>query len=69
MLLVCTYFQPLLFDSVRMVDYFIVVFDKRDPVAAFLQLTGCDGLNQVGFVRGFHQNRVKLGGQAGESLC
>lgn len=69
MLLVFTYFQPLLIDSICMVDYFIVVFNKWDPVAAFLQLAGCDSLNQIRFVGGFHQSRVKLGGQAGESLC
>lgn len=66
---VSTYFEPLLFDSIGVVDYFIVILHIRDPVAAFFQLTGCNSLNEVHFVGGFHQGWVKLGGDAGESLC
>lgn len=66
---VSTYSEPLLFDSIGVVDYFIVILHIWDPVAAFLQLTGRNSLNEVHFVGGFHQGWVKLGGDAGESLC
>lgn len=66
---VYTYFEPLFFDPTCMVDYFVVILHIRDPVAALLQLTGRHRLDQVHFVGGFHQGRVKLSGDAGESFC
>lgn len=64
-----TYFKLLLFDSIFMVDYFIVILHIWDPVAALLQLTGRHSLDEVRFVGGFHQGWVKLCGDTGESLC
>lgn len=51
---VSTYFEPLLFDSVGVVDSFIVIFHVRDSVAAFFQLTGHHSLNKVSLVGGLH---------------
>lgn len=64
-----TYFEPLLLDSICMLDYFIIILHIWDSVAAFLQLAGRHGLDEVHFVWGFHKGRVELSRDAGESLC
>lgn len=66
---VFTYFEPFLLDCIWMVDCFIVILHIWDPVAAFLQLTALHSLDEVHSVRGFHQGRIKLSGDTGESLC
>lgn len=66
---VFTHSQLLLFDSVLMVDYFVIIFHMGDPVAGLLQLTVHHSLDLLHPVGGFHQNRVKPGGEAGEALC
>lgn len=63
-----TYFEPLFLDSICMVDGFIVILYIRDPIAAFLQLTGRHSLDHFHFVWSFKQCWVKLCGDTGEAL-
>lgn len=64
-----TYFEPLFFDSVSSVDAFIVIFLEWDSVAALFQLAGHHSLDQIHLVGRLHKGRVKLGGDAGETVC
>lgn len=64
-----TYFELFLFESICMLDYFIIILHICYPVTAFLELTGHHSRDQIHFIGGFHKGWVKLGRDAGESLC